>query len=393
MKPAIIAFAPHRWQDRWLSRQHLLSRLAAMGWPVLYSFGPLSWWQRETPLWQQSSLLGSFAQQDGVVLDQPGRFPPRWPGRPWWDQRVWDFHARRLQKRMAGRKILVFCFHPSFLPLVQRLAPSWLVYHVYDVFSLMESWTPQLASWEKALVEEANLITTSSPAMAHHLPSPGPWKARLLDNGGDIEPVFATANAPCPPDLAAIPHPRIGYAGTINAKVDLAMILHVARERPQWHWVVLGPVLFSNQLARDQSCAALWQECLSLPNVHHLGNKPRQEVPAYLHHMDTLTICYRVTAEDWVVHGYPVKFHEYLATGKPLVVAPQSILKERFSHVTALATTPQEWLVCLGEALAGVGVGDVNLRQQVARENGWQARAERLQEWLLEVVASPIGNH
>ncbi|MBF0342064.1 MAG: hypothetical protein HQL95_14040, partial [Magnetococcales bacterium] len=43
-KPSILAMAPHPWDNHWLSRQQLLTRLAQRGWPVLYSHGPLNWW-------------------------------------------------------------------------------------------------------------------------------------------------------------------------------------------------------------------------------------------------------------------------------------------------------------------------------------------------------------
>lgn len=386
MRPPLIALAPHAWQDRWLSRQHLLSRLAALGWPVLYSFGPLTVWERHTPLWRQAPWRGRFVASDGVWLDQPGRWPPDWPGRPWWHEFALDRHAARLRGFFAGQPTVAVLFHPRFWPYVARLRPARVVYHVYDVFSLMEEWRPRDAVWERELVERADLITTSSPDMAAWLPGSGPARARVLENGGDVGRCMAAAGAPCPVDLAAIPHPRIGYAGTLNAKVDFAMVREVAGRRPDWHWIFMGPVLFSPDRPRDRQAQILWQQCLALPNVHYLGRKERLAVPAYLHHLDVHAICYRIAADDWVVHGYPVKFHECLATGRPVVAAPQSVLRQKFSHVTALAASPAEWLAALGSAMAGDGVGSESLRRQVALANGWEARAATLDGWLREMV-------
>lgn len=385
--PTLVALAPHAWNDRWLSRQHLLSRLARRGWSVVYSHGPWCWWDREQPWWRTVGWRDRFAREDGVLVDHPGRWACRWPRWPGWDSAVRGYHAWRIGSLAANPEgVVLVVFHPSFWPEVRRLNPRWVVYHVYDVYSLMEDWNPAMAAAEAALVERADLITVASPGMGARLPGSGPSRARWLPNGADVAGVVQAAGGRCPEDLAVIPSPRIGYAGTINAKLDLAMLVQVARAKPAWHWVLIGPVrLAGGARSRDREAVEAWQQCQQLSNIHYLGVKPRDQVPGYLYHCEVLTICYRVEPDDWVVHGYPVKLHECLATGRPVVAAKQEVVRDHFAEVVDIAETPREWEVAIARALVG-GVGDPDQRLQVAQANDWEQRVEVLNAWLLEIV-------
>ncbi|MEG3638702.1 glycosyltransferase [Magnetococcus sp. PR-3] len=388
-RPSILALAPHSWHDRWLSRQQLMSRLGQRGWPVTYSYGPLNVWQRDTPLWQQAGWFGHIEQTDHVQVDQPGRWFPTWSRYAWWQTWALNTHIARMQQAMGQpdpSQQILFLFHPSFWPYVERLNPRHVVYHIYDVFSIMDSWNPQLEAYQQQLVERADLITTSSQGMLEQLPDPGPGKAKLLNNGADPYPFIQADGCPCPDDLAAIPGPRIGYVGTVNSKLDLEMILYVASRYSRWQWVFIGPVMLNGQSQRDQQARHLWAQCCALDNVHLLGAKTRQDVPAYVQHMDVNTICYRIRPDDWVVHGYPVKLHEYLATGKPVVAAAQHAVANQFSHVAAIAHDPQQWADAIEAALTTGGVGTPQTRRDVATQNTWDQRTSTLEEWLLDLL-------
>jgi hypothetical protein len=114
-RPPIIAFAPDEWSGRRLNRQHILSRLAARGWPVAYSTGALSVWDRRGSKWAAAGWLGGFEKAEGVLVDRPGRLPPRWQRRPRWDRFVLRNHARRLEKQIGGPASGAICyvFHPE----------------------------------------------------------------------------------------------------------------------------------------------------------------------------------------------------------------------------------------------------------------------------------------
>lgn len=379
---AVVALAPHTWDDRWLSRQHLLSRLGGQGWRVVYSWGMWHAWQAGCPAWRAAPWRSGLQEQDGVLVDQPGRLLLRRAGWPRWDRWVVARHAARLRAAAGTGPLTAVLFHPVFWPYVAALQPDRVAYHVYDVFQGMDDWSPALEAMQQALVARADLITVASPGMAAALPGAGPAKARLLPNGADA-PAFARARgAPLPPLLAAIPAPRIGYVGTINSKLDLDMVATLASRQPDWQWVFVGPVLFNEARERDRLALRAWRQCLALPNFHHLPNQPRALTPALAANMQVNIICYRIRDDDWVVHGYPVKLHEYLATGQPVVAAPQTVIQIHFADVVAIAVTPEEWQQALQQALDGSGVGSPAARQAVALDNTWDARAAQWAAWL-----------
>ncbi|HIJ85297.1 MAG: glycosyl transferase, group 1 [Magnetococcales bacterium] len=394
--PPVIAFAPHPWWNHWLSRQQLLSRLGRRGWPVIYSFGPLNIWYRHTPQWRQSPWLGWLEERDHVRVDHPGRLPPLWPRFSHWDRWVIRHHAGRMlggmEKNRGSMRPVAFLFHPTFEPWLQWLNPSHVVYHVFDAYRMMETWTPAKAAMEKRLIERADLITTSSQGMADTLPWGGNHRAHVLNNGADAHRFLAAEGCLCPEDLAVIPSPRIGYVGSINPKLDLEMVLTLSHQRPEWHWVFIGPVYMDGLTPRDERGRQHWQQCLARPNIHWLKRKTLEDMPAYLNHLDVHAICYLIARdqqglkEDWVVHGYPTKLHECLATGRPVVAAAQQVIVDDFQHVVCVARSSDEWEMAIAGALVGQGVGTVAERRAVALANTWDARVDQLEQWLLAMI-------
>ena len=90
----------------------------------------------------------------------------------------------------------------------------------------------------------------------------------------------------------------------------------------------------------------------SLPNVHFLGEKPVNELPAYTQHLDVCTMCYVIN--DYTKFIYPLKLHEYLAAGRPVVATPMRSLQQ-FAAVIELATTEDEWSHALEQSLSAEG--------------------------------------
>ena len=123
-----------------------------------------------------------------------------------------------------------------------------------------------------------------------------------------------------------------------------------------------------------------------MKNIHFLGPKSRLELPAYAAHMDVNTMCYRQEG-GWWIRGYPLKMHEYLATGLPIVGANLETIRP-FAHVIEIARTTDEWIVAIERSLSGDGVGSRDQRQAVAFEYTRDRCVDRLEGWLLEMLAA-----
>ena len=116
----------------------------------------------------------------------------------------------------------------------------------------------------------------------------------------------ARAGGSTPSDQAAIPHPRIGFAGVIDERMDIELVRGVAEARPDWHLVLLGPVAKIDPATLPR-----------LPNIHWLGMKPYPELPRYFGGWDVGMLPFAHNAATRFIS--PTKTPEYLAAGLPVV--------------------------------------------------------------------------
>jgi glycosyltransferase involved in cell wall biosynthesis len=379
----IMAFAPNAWSGPRMNRQHILSRLAQRGWPVLYSTGALSVWDRFSPRWEKAGWFRGSDWIEGVRVDRSARWMPRWPSHPTWDRLAIRDHVRWLRSRIGGEgsPFIAYVFHPSFWPYVEQLRPRYVVFHAYDAFDLTPDWNEEVARDQAQLARRADLRVASFSRMALSFPDDVRRSVRELPNGADVELFMAADGCACPDDLAAIPNPRIVYAGAINRKLDFKMVAELAGARPEWHWVFIGRV----QLDDDEESLRDWHACIALPNVHHLDGKDAAALPAYLHHADVNVMCYRVDGNGWWLRGSPLKLHEQLAVGRPVVGAALDAVRP-FAHVLDVVRTHEEWMAAIERALTSGGVGTPARRRAVALQNSWDRRIDVLERWLFEMV-------
>ena len=107
-------------------------------------------------------------------------------------------------------------------------------------------------------------------------------------------------------DQAHIPHPRLGYAGVIDERMDLDLVAAMAEARPDWHFVMLGPVvkISPSDLPRRT-------------NIHYLGQKDYHSLPAYFAGWDVGLLPFALNESTRYIS--PTKTPEYLAAGLPAV--------------------------------------------------------------------------
>jgi glycosyltransferase involved in cell wall biosynthesis len=360
----------------------------------MYSTGAISMYDRGTNAWRSARVWPQIRELDGVLVDLPGKCHARWPRFRAWDERAAASHARhleRLARRSHGRNPILFVFHPKFAEYARLLPGSELVYHAFDTFSGLPGWNADMAEGEREIVDRARVIFATSEGIGRQLPGNGPDRYVLLENGADVTAFADGPRRPCPPELAAIPSPRVGYVGRITAKLDFALMAELAAATPDWNWVLVGPVV----TPRDRSstmidlCAHGIARLESMRNVHFLGERDPRDLPQYTAHMDVNTLCYRLDG-GWWVDCYPLKLHEYLATGVPVVSSPIAVVT-KFSSVVEIATSKEEWLSALTRAVMHGGVGTPSSRIATAGENSWEHRTDVLERSLADLGAGHAG--
>lgn len=388
----VLAFGTNDWDGYWQTRQHVLSRLAARGWTVGYTTPVMSIWERNEPRWQHAPWTSREVDRDGVRVHYPGRWPPLTHRSLGLDHALMRRHARNFRGciRAGGRqRVIAYVFQPAFLPYVEAIEPCQIVYHADDNFSAMPHADPQIGAMERAIVRRADAIFAITDSVARGLGDTAASKTLIVPNGADAELYGIGAIQPVPADLASIPGPTVAYAGSLNEKVDFALIARLASARPAVHWVLIGPV-WGDRILSARSRSGL-ESCHSLPNVHFLGRKDYRELPAYCAHVDANAMFYRVDGEGWWRDIYPLKLHECLATGRPLLSADTPAVRE-FADVVAICHDDAQWLGAVDAALAGRGAATPVERIAVARANSWDVRVDRIESALRELLQAVRGS-
>ncbi len=384
--PIVLAFGMNVWDEYWQTRQHVLSRLAGRGWNVGYTTPAMSIWERGGLRWRHASWLARTDCRDGVRIRYPGRLPPLLHKSAGYDDLVRARHARAFAAQIGAdgaRPVVAYVFHPDFLPYVEAVNPWRVVFHADDNYGAMPGVTRTTLAAQDALVRRADRIFAITDGVARALGAHATGKTLLVPNGADVDLYRGGKDCPVPPDLARIPRPTIGYAGSLNEKVDFPLIARLARARPDVHWALIGRV-WDDHMLSEWSRTGL-EQCRASPNVHFLGLKDHTELPAYYAHVDANAMFYRTDGEGWWHGIYPLKLHEYLATGRALLGSDTPAVRA-FADVVAICRSDAEWLRAIDSAIGGGGVGTPERREAVARANSWALRVDLIDAALRDLV-------
>ncbi len=382
---AVVAYAPNPWNGPWMNRQQILSRLGKCA-TVVYSNGPWFVWNRQSSEVRNANIRGSFAFADNIWLDQPSRVALRWPKLKRWDKAVLHAHARRLRQFAADDAdgpLIAYAFHPHFVDELRALKPDYIVYHAYDLFERTAGWTSKSSKSQKWLLENADAVIASSPVIAESLREIHNRQIDVIPNGVDFQTFSSGArdHQGIAESLAEIPHPRIGYIGRLNQKVDFQLIDQLAARQPLWNFVFVG------QVGRlDAVTKPAYDRCSARRNVHFVGHHSLANLPSCMESMDVNIMCYRIDPSIWTAGIYPLKLHEYLAVGKPVVAADIAAIRE-FAEVIAIASSLDEWERALKDAISNGGRGTPALRRATAKRNDWNARVISVKQVLQRVIS------
>jgi UDP-galactopyranose mutase len=272
---------------------------------------------------------------------------------------------------------VLYVWRDEFANAIDLVEHDFACYHIDDEYTFSVRDLPN-SEREVEIIRRADLVIVHSPELLRKKGGINP-RTVVIPNGADYS-TFATPQDE-PADIAAIPHPRIGYAGVIKKQLDLELLVRLVNARPNLSFVLVGPIL--NVSGKEKVLEALTQ----LPNVFLLGNKPAESLASYIQHFDVCLMCYEVN--DYTRYIYPLKLNEYLATGRPTVSAAIETVKA-FTSVVAIARSDDEWLdaIDLGLSDAAQSPSAREARQRVAQSNDWDALADRVGSLFTEGIAA-----
>lgn len=323
----IVCFAPEPWDGLWRNRHQLMTRLARRN-RVL--------WVEPRPylVHVQQALRSGRTAPFTLALARPRRVrdqlyvlrTPLWlplSGRsPLREATAW---GRRQLLRHAVHQLgttrppILWLFRPDQADVTGQLGERLLIYHAVDEYAAYElefqddrsaNRPEAVYAVEETILRRADLVLVSSAPL---LDRKRPFNANthLVPNGVDYAAFAAAVREPVEPAvMAGIPHPRLGFVGAINEKVDLGLLARLAQAYPAWSVVLVGPVALRYHLEDLDALRAL-------SNVYVCGAVPVEQVPHAIQANDVCLMPYKVNA--WTHHINPLKLYEYLAIGHPVV--------------------------------------------------------------------------
>ncbi|WP_207478686.1 glycosyltransferase family 1 protein [Arenibaculum pallidiluteum] len=326
----LICLSHLRWNFVYQRPQHLMERFAAAHRVIFF--------EEPAPTDAAQPWLDVQEGHGGVEVAVP-----RIPG---WIQgpdveRVQRFLFDGFIRSEGIEDPILWYYSPMMLPFTEHVKASLVVYDCMDELSAFRGAPPELVERERRLLQRADLVFTGGVSLyeaKRHLHA----NVHAFPSSVDVRHFSAAReqSRPEPEDQAGIPHPRLGFYGVIDERLDIALIGALADLRPDWQIVLVGPVVKIDpaDLPRRE-------------NIHYLGPKLYEELPGYLSGWDVALLPFARNESTRFIS--PTKTPEYLAAGRPVVSTPITDVVRGYGDagLVRIAETPEDFVAACSAAL------------------------------------------
>lgn len=328
--PALVCLSHLRWNFVYQRPQHVLTRLAK-DYPVLYIEEPI-FEQDIVPYYDINRIEGADIQV--IVPHLPAGSAD---GDIIFQQRTMVDH---LLRTLRVKDYILWYYAPMAYAFSSQLQPRYVVYDCMDELSAFLFAPPALKQNEAALMQRADLVFTGGKSLyrakkhLHH-------NIHCFPSSIDKDH-FRKARAvhADPDDQADINGTRIGFFGVIDERLDIALLDLVAAARPDWQYILLGPVVKIDPATLPRRS-----------NIHYLGGKQYAELPRYLGGWDIAMMPFAKNASTQFIS--PTKTPEYLAGGKPVIAPSITDVVDPYGELglVAIADTPEQFIAAAEDIL------------------------------------------
>ena len=343
----LVCFSHLRWNFVFQRPQHLLGR-AAKQYRV---------WFIEEPMWGDELKMTICQQADGLTVLVPHL--PRGTG---------PEDALRLQRQLIDAfmqregvtDFIAWYYTPMALLFTDHLKPRLTVYDCMDELSAFWGAPKQLLEQEKRLIQRAALLFTGGYSLYEAKQNRHPHVFAFPSSIDFAHFSVARKPQPDPADQRSLAKPRIGFSGVIDERFDYALLGEVARRRPDWQFVMVGPVVKIDRKLLPHG-----------DNVHYIGMKTYNELPAYLSNWNVAILPFALN--DSTKYISPTKTPEYLAAGLPVVSTPiRDVVRTYGSEdFVQIAGTADEFEAAIETALNGNHPTNWSAIDAFLAENSW----------------------
>jgi glycosyltransferase involved in cell wall biosynthesis len=288
---------------------------------------------------------------------------------------VWSL-TRDIRRALHGRRasdVVLVTNSPPSAGVVGRLGERASIYFCMDDYLNLPGTTPgMLAPLEQALLGRVDAVVATAARLletkrcrsgrGYHLPQ-----------GVNFEHFNVRREIPL--ELRHLPRPIIGFAGGIGSGVDASVLRAIATANVHGSVVLVGPVQRpAHELIPPGAT-----------NVHILGPRSYEDLPAYVQAFDVGIIPY--VDNDWMRAVDPLKLLEYLAAGIAVVASPLPEVA-KYRDVVRIAQLGDEFVHSTMVAAATATRTQIDRGLRVAESNTWAHRAARFMEIVDEVSAA-----
>jgi UDP-galactopyranose mutase len=326
--PAVVVFSHLRWDFVFQRPQHLMTRLA-QSYRVFFFEEPVF---RDGP----PSLEITEAASNVWVCKPHTSIPQR------------GFHDDQLSvlEQLLDdlgavhdiKGAVAWLYTPMALPLIRSLKPCAIVYDCMDELSAFLKAPRQLLQRERALLKTADVVFTGGPSLYR---AKRAFHEAVYCFPSSVEHAhFAQARDPTIDHVEQreLPHPRLGFFGVIDERLDLALLAQLAEAHPEWQIVMVGPIVKIDPRALPRR-----------DNIHYLGQRSYQELPHFLAGWDLCLLPFALNSATRFIS--PTKTLEYMAAEKPIVSTPVTDVAEPYAHIVHIASNAEAFIAACEKAL------------------------------------------
>jgi len=344
----LICFSHLRWNFVFQRPQHLMSRFAREM-SVIFWEEPMTIGSRETAYLQ----VREAADASNVRIVVP-HLPEGMPE----DAREATL-ARLLDAHVASIRgpLIAWYYTPMMLPFSRDMHADVTVYDAMDELSKFKFAPAKLIENEAELLMRADIVFTGGSSL-YEAKKDRHDNVHCFPSSVDRAHFFkARAELFDPADQEDLPRPRLGFYGVIDERFDTELLDKVAEMRPNWSFVMVGPVVKISE-----------EDLPKRPNIHYLGSKTYEQLPFYLSGWDVALMPFAMNESTQFIS--PTKTPEYLAGGKPVVSTPIKDVVRHYGKLDGvkIAATAEEF----------VEACEVALELSRNPESGWLADADVL---------------
>jgi glycosyltransferase involved in cell wall biosynthesis len=286
-----------------------------------------------------------------------------------------------LRADLGDSNVLAWLYTPMALPLALSLDPDAAVYDCMDELSLFAGAPPELLGLEEQLLEYADVMFTGGPSLYRAKQSRHPnvhcFSSSVDADHFRLRDVVGNEVSEAE-DQAELPHPRLGFYGVIDERLDLDIVRRLAEAHPEWQIVLVGPVVKIDPVRLPR-----------MPNIHYFGQRSYEELPRYLAGWDVCLLPFARNEATRFIS--PTKTLEYMAAELPIVSTPITDVADPYGHIVYLGDTPENFISACEAALASPPeerAGRAAQMRQVLAGTSWDVTVSAMERLLTEAMAA-----